>query len=110
MAGGVVTGLCPGCGEQRELNRRGRFRSHALSSGGQCPGSCREPEATSALPELGPCPHPEKARYATHDAARRICLGRPAIVGLVLTPYRCCCGWHHLTKNAQPSDATGSER
>lgn len=109
-----MTGPCPGCGERHELNRRVRFRCHALASGEQCPGSCREPGQPPAEPEppemSAPCPHPEKARYATAAMAPCRALGRPAIAGLVLIPYRCCCGWHHLTKNPQPSDAVRSQR
>lgn len=100
-----MTGTCPGCGEQRDLNRRGRFRSHALPSGEQCPGSCRQPEVAPVPIQLGPCPHPEKARYATTAMAARRALGKPAIAGLVLYPYRCTpgCGWVHLSKR-RPSE------
>lgn len=94
-----MTGQCPGCGEQRRLNTAGLIRSHARADGQQYPGTHEKPG--KPRPMRGPCPRPDKARFATLGAARQRALGRPAIVGLVLSPYECRCGWVHLTSRAE---------
>lgn len=57
-----------------------------------------------------PCPKPDKARYATREAAvsaaRRVTLK----ADLILNPYECACTWWHLTKGVptQPVDPAGA--
>lgn len=96
-----MTGQCPGCGEQRPLTSKRAVKSHSLPDGSPCPGTSRAPGRPK--PALGPCPTPEKVRFATLSAAQRRALGRPAIAGLVLRAYDDCpCGWAHLTSLLVP--------
>ena len=88
---------CAGSGG-RPLNNRRRLKSHGDREQRHCPGLHHRPGRPPRNP--GECPHPEKSRYATEDAAWRSSKGRAFVAGLVLSPYECVpgCGWWHLTK------------
>jgi hypothetical protein len=61
------------------------------------------------------CPTPTKRRFATIEAARSYALNRELGIGVLLTPYECCCGWAHLTsaeqvpEHAEPDPAIVSQ-
>lgn len=90
-----MTGQCPDCGEQKPLTSKGLVKAHSLPAGPLCLGTRQAPGAPR--PSWRPCHTPKKAKFATAEAAALRALGRPAIVGLVLSPYECRCGWFHLT-------------
>lgn len=94
-----MTGQCSHCGTTQPLNSARTIKAHSLYTGPICPGTRRPPGRPQ---QSGPCPTPEKVKFATLEAAAQRALGRPAIVGLVLSPYRCTkgCGWVHLTSKA----------
>lgn len=43
------------------------------------------------------CPHPEKRRFATVEAAALGAEQSAVTLGRQLNPYTCRCGWVHLT-------------
>ena len=91
-------GRCPVCGELRRLNAGGRLRAHGWSGGAMCPGLHQQPG-----PQVTVCPRPDKVRFATFEAAWRCAgRGRPAVAGVAMRPYRCNCGWVHLTSQLTP--------
>lgn len=96
-----MTGQCPGCGVQRAVTSKRLIKAHSGPGGQLCPGTAHAPGRPK--PALGPCPHPEKVRFATLEAAERRAMGKPAIAGLVLRAYECLpgCGWFHLTSLLQ---------
>jgi hypothetical protein len=53
-----------------------------------------------------PCPHPEKRRYATREAAERRGNRAELRIDKLLYPYQCICGWWHLTKNSKSTVPT----
>jgi hypothetical protein len=49
------------------------------------------------------CPAPTKTRHATQEAAQRAARTAAIPLGRHLNPYRCRCGWWHLTKLTPPA-------
>lgn len=54
----------------------------------------------------GLCPHPEKSRFATVEAAERVAARVVVRLGAWLRPYECPCGFVHLTKQGAPTLTT----
>ena len=58
---------------------------------------------STTAPAVAACPHPEKAKFATERAADLSAVRHQvAAGGRIHRPYRCRCGWVHLTHYGAP--------